>query len=475
MPETKETPIEGTRTEHICYDTNVHEVIREVLARLPRHAGAQEHRDRQVEELRHSLSRMHPADIACLLEAMPPEDRLLIWGLVDPEDEGDVLVEASDAMRESLLDAMQPGEIVAATENLDADEIADLLPDLPSDVVADVFRSLDPEEREQLRAVMSCAEDEVGSLMDFDMVTVREDVTLETVLRYLRRFEQLPDQTDQLFVVDRQEHLHGVLPFNRLLISDPDMEVRAVMAADRLVLRPNDKATAAAQAFERYDLVSAPVVDTENRLVGRVTVDAVLDFIRDKSEADLLRQGGLSQDEDIFAPVPAALKNRWKWLAINLCTAFVASRVVHGFRESIMQIVALASLMPIVAAIGGNAGNQTVTMVVRAIALGQVTTASYGRLVRKELSVAMVNGLVWGGLLGAVAGILYQDVNLGIVMMAAMTLNLMLAGFMGVTIPIGMLRMGRDPAFGSSMSITAWTDSGGFFIFLALATIFLLR
>ena len=278
----------------------------------------------------------------------------------------------SDAVRESLISSMDTDELVAATETLEADEIAELAPDLPQEVMDDVFQSLPVEEREQLRAAMSFDDDMVGALMDFEDVSVRPDVTLEVVLRYLRRFDELPSQTDQLFVVDREETLLGVLPVGKLLVNDPEMTVADVMESPRVKLLQHEKADEAAHAFERYDLVSAPVVDTNDKLVGRVTVDEILDFVRESGQEDLLAQAGLREEEDVFASVWASFKNRWAWLAINLVTAFVASRVIGVFEGSIEKLVALAALMPIVAGIGGNSGNQTITMIVRAAALGQV-------------------------------------------------------------------------------------------------------
>jgi magnesium transporter len=477
-------------TEEIHHQENVQQRLRDVRELLSRHKLVENLVHRQemprhdlvenlvhkqhLAELQNKLEAMHPADIAHILEALPLHDRLFVWDLVKAERDGEILLEVSDAVRESLIEAMEPKELVAAAEQLDTDEIADLAPDLPREVMQDVFKALDVEEREQLRAAMSYAEDAVGALMDFEMVTVREDVTLEVVLRYLRRFEELPDHTDQLFVVDRHEHLRGVLPLNQLLVSDLEVEVAWIMATDMLALHAEDKADAAAQAFERYDLVSAPVIDAQQRLIGRVTVAAVVDFIREKSEAEALSKAGLREEEDIFASVWNSVKNRWAWLAINLVTAFIASRVIGAFEGSIEKLVALAALMPIVAGIGGNSGNQTITMIVRAIALGQVQPDATRKLYRKELGVAALNGLLWGGLLGVIAWYLYNSTSLGLVMTTAMTLNLMLAATVGVAIPMTMQKLGRDPAIGSSVMITAVTDSGGFFIFLGLATLFLL-
>ena len=425
--------------------------------------------------LQRKLDRLHPADIAYILEALPLDERLYIWDLLKAERDGEILLEVSDAVRESLISSMDTEELVAATETLDAEEIAELAPDLPQEVMDDVFSSLPVEEREQLRAAMSFDDDMVGALMDFEDVSVRPDVTLEVVLRYLRRMDDLPSQTDQLFVVDRNEKLLGVLSVNKLIVTDPDSTVEAIMQPPVVKLLQHEKADAAASAFERYDLVSAPVVDTNDKLVGRVTVDEILDFVRESGEDDLLAQAGLREEEDVFASVWASFRNRWAWLAINLVTAFIASRVIGVFEGSIEKLVALAALMPIVAGIGGNSGNQTTTMIVRAIALGQVARDHARQLVRKEILVSLANGLVWGGVMGLAAMWLYKDLSLGLVMVLAMTLNLLLAALMGVLIPMTMLKVGRDPAIGSSVMITAVTDSGGFFIFLGLATLFLVQ
>ena len=424
-------------------------------------------------ELEDRLAGLHPADIAWILETLPLDERLYIWNLVKADRDGEILVEASDAVRESLISSMDTEELVAAAEALPTDEIAALAPDLPQEVMDDVFQGLSVEDREELRAAMSFDEDMVGALMDFDDVQVRSDVTLEVVLRYLRRFDELPSQTDQLFVVDRHETLLGVLPLNRIIVSEPETLVADVMRPPPVKLLQHEKAEMAASAFERYDLVSAPVVDTNGKLVGRVTVDEVLDFVRRRGEEEMLAHGGLREEEDVFASVWKSFRNRWAWLAINLVTAFIASRVIGAFEGSIQRLVALAALMPIVAGIGGNSGNQTITMIVRAAALGQVTQEKSRQLIRKELTVALINGLIWGGVMGVVATILYDRVSLGLVMVLAMTLNLLLAALMGVLIPLTMLKLGRDPAVGSSVMITAVTDSGGFFIFLGLATLLL--
>lgn len=429
---------------------------------------------KHLAELREKLGDLHPADIAYILEALPIEQRLLVWDLVKAERDGEILIEVSDAVRESLIAAMSRDELREATEQLDTDEIADLAPDLPHAVMRDVFKSLSIEEREQLRAAMSYPEDSVGALMDFNMIHVREDITLEVASRYLRRFDELPDHTDQVFVVDRDDVFKGVLPINLIVVNEPDVVVGSVMLTETIQLHPEEKADQAAQAFERYDLVSAPVIDEDGKLVGRVTVNVVLDFIRTESESDVLNLAGLREEEDIFASVWKSAHNRWAWLALNLCTAFFASRVIGTFEGTIEKYVALATLMPIVAGIAGNSANQTTTIAIRSLALGQITQDNARRLMLKELAIGGFNGLLWGGIAGLFAYFLYHSVALGVVMTGAMLLNLLVGATVGMAIPLVMQRLGRDPAIGSSVMITAITDSGGFFIFLGLATIFLI-
>lgn len=423
--------------------------------------------------LQRHLDELHPADIAFILESLPLQDRLTVWQRVKAERDGDILLEVSDAVRESLIADMDRHEILAAVEPLDADELADLVEDLPKAMLPELMASLDSQQREQVQAALSYEDDKLGALMDFEMVTIREDVSLEVVLRYLRRFEELPPQTDKLFVINHDNLLTGVLPLHWVLVNSPDKMVSEVMAPDVNTFHPTDDAYEVAQAFERYDLVTAPVVDGGGRLIGRITIDAMVDVIREESEAEMLSRAGLREEEDIFASIWASVRNRWAWLAINLVTAFLASRVISLFEGAIEKLVALATLMPIVAGIGGNSGNQTITMIVRGMALDQVSANAIRRLWRKELGVALFNGLVWGGVIGIVAGLLYHSATLGVVMTSAMTLNLLLAAFMGVGIPMMMIRFGRDPALGSSVFLTFMTDSGGFFIFLGLASLFL--
>ncbi len=442
---------------------------------MPKHGLVEQLVHKQhLTELRAKLEGLHPADVAFILDALPLDERLAVWELVKADRDGEILLEVSDAVRESLIASMDSRELVAATETLEADEIADIAPDLPEGVIEEVVQSLPAEERERLRAALSYPEGSVGALMDFDHVSVREDVMLEAATRYLRRLDELPGHTDQLFVIGRDQELKGTLPLARLIVTDLHLEVSSVVIPESVRFSPEDRAEDAANAFERYDLVSAPVVDERGRLIGRLTVDAVVDYIRQKSAESQLAEAGLAHEEDIFAPVLNSFKNRWSWLAINLVTAFIASRVIGAFEDSIARLVALAALMPIVAGIGGNSGNQTTTMIVRALALGQIQGSYWTKLLGKEIGVALLNGAVWGTLLGGMAYAFYGNVALGGVMALAMILNLVLAAIMGVAIPWLRARFGKDPAAGSSVLITACTDSGGFFIFLGLATLFLM-
>jgi magnesium transporter len=432
-------------------------------------------REDNRERLREELAGLHPADTADLLEALPLVDRLAVWHFVPSEQDGEILLEVSDAVRASLIERMGEEEILAAIKPMDADELADLADELPPDVLPELMASLGREQQERVQSALSYPEDQVGALMDFEMVTIREDVTLEVVLRYIRRFETLPDQTDKLFVVNHENVLTGVLPIDWLLINQPERKVGEVMTRDVNTFSPEDDAGEAAAAFERYDLVSAPVVDAAHRLIGRLTIDVMVDYIRESSAQEALERVGLREEEDIFSSVWSAVRNRWAWLAVNLITAFLATRVISVFEGTIEKIVVLATLFPIVAGVSGNSGNQTITMIVRAMALKDISLKHAGRLWRKELGAAAINGLIWGAVIGVVVWAIYGNIALGLVMVAAMALNLVLGAFMGVAIPMTMSKFGRDPALGSSVLITFCTDSGGFFIVLALATLFLLH
>ena len=420
------------------------------------------------------LNSLHSADVAFILESLPLDDRLIVWDLVRADRDGEILLEVSDSVRQTLIADMDSTELLAAAEQLDTDEIADIAADLPEDVLQDLLQSLDSNNRERLESALSYPEDQVGALMDFDIVTIRDDISIEVALRYLRKIKKLPELTDKLFVVNRSQKILGVLSLKKIVVNEPELMVKDVMAQDAVLFKDSDDAAEAAKAFERYDLVTAPVVNDQNKLVGRITVDAVMDYIREETDSSALSMVGLREGEDIFSSIWKSVRNRWAWLAINLITALIASRVIGVFEGSIEKVVALAALMPIVAGVGGNSGNQTTTMIVRAIALGQVSVSHLRQLLFKEIGVAILNGILWGGVLGFIAYYLYGNSSLALVMTTAMTLNLILAAIMGVMIPFTLSKSGRDPAVGSSVLITAMTDSGGFFIFLGLATLILI-
>ena len=432
-----------------------------------------EQRD-QTSELHGLVNRLPAADVADALESLPPDERDALWALVDEDKRGQILVEASETVWESLISGMSDKALLRALRTLDIDDQIYLGQYLPRNLMGRLLTSMAPTERDRVREVIRYGKHTVGAMMDFEIITVRPEVNLATVQRYLRLRGKIPANTDKLFVIDRRNHLLGELPLTTVLLNKPATRVSAVMASDPVTFDPEDNDEAAARTFERDDLLSAAVVDGKGKLMGRITVEEVVDLVYEESDTDLRRMGGISEDEDVFAPVGKAFKTRWAWLALNLCTAFVASRVIGMFEHTISQLVALAALMPIVAGIGGNTGNQTITMIVRALALQHIQAGNLSFLVVRELGVALINGLVWGGIMGLVTFLLYQDPALGGVMTLAMVLNLLVAALMGVIIPMTMTRLGRNPAVGASVMITAVTDTGGFFIFLGLATLFLL-
>lgn len=420
------------------------------------------------------LANFHPADIAFVLEALTPDARDVAWTLVRPESRGAVLLELSDAVRRSVVGSMQPAEISAVVRTLDSDDIADLVGSLPDEQRQAVLEHVDRAEQAEVRSVLSFPENSVGAMMDLDYVAVREDTTLEAVHRLLRRKKALPAHTNEIIVVDRNNTLRGVLPLDRLLFEEPDEEVGKVMLTQPTYFYTDDRDRDAVDAFEKYDLISAPVVNLHRQVVGRITVDAVIDEINERAQSEGLRQVGLSEDdEDLFAPAMPSARKRWPWVALNLLTAFIASRVIDAFEPVIAQLVALATLMPIVASIGGNTGNQTMALVIRGLALNQLGPPQLRAMLLRELAIAAINGTVWGAALGTVTLALYRDLPLALVIGSAMLIELLLAATAGLVIPVLLQRFGRDPIMGSSVILTATTDSMGFFIFLGLASLVL--
>jgi magnesium transporter len=425
--------------------------------------------------VRRMVNSLSPAEIGNLLESLPPAKRTIVWGLVDAEDDGEVLVHVGEEVREGLLAAMDTDEIVAAAESLDIDDLADLMEDLPDQVIDEVLRSMDRENRERLEQVLSYPEDSAGRLMNPDVVTVRADVTVEVVLRYLRLRGEVPDNTDHLFVVGRRRQYLGRIPLTALLLSEPGKPVNQLIEEDdQAAIVVDTLANEVAKQFEIHDWISAPVVDENNTLLGRITIDDVVDIIREQAEHQVMSAAGLDEEEDMFSPVPRAARRRIIWLGINLGTAFLAASVVGRFEATIEKVVALAVLMPIVAGMGGNAGTQVLALMVRGLALGQVSAANVRTLLWKEVRVALLNGLALGVLLAGIVWLWFGDVALSGVIFAALVITLSCAALAGVAVPLTLKRMGFDPALASSIFLTTVTDVMGFFAFLGLGTWLLL-
>ncbi|ARJ42791.1 magnesium transporter [Pantoea alhagi] len=463
-----------TRSRILTLLLNEPELV-ESLLQPQEHSPLSAELSRQIDSLRQDLSLLHAADIADILEALPEDERQALWQLVNNDRRGQVLVEASETVWESLTEVMSDKDILQAIAPLDIDDQAYLAKYLPRDLTGRLLTTLDPTLRARVLNVVHFDRDRVGRIMDFNFITVRADIDLGTVQRFLRRRRAIPEGTDKLFITDKNNVLLGELPLTDILLNQPDTPVSSVMNDRPNTFRLDDKAEDAAGAFERYNLISAAVIDAQGKLIGRVTIEDIIDLVNEENESNIRKMGGLSQEEEIFAPVKKAVRTRWTWLAVNLCTAFIASRVIGLFEETISQLVALAALMPIVAGIGGNTGNQTITMIVRALALHQVEPGNFSFLFMRELGVALINGFFWGSIMGGITWLMYDNLALGGVMMLAMILNLLLAAMVGVLIPLVMTKLKRDPAIGSSVMITALTDTGGFFIFLGLATLFLLH
>ncbi len=429
-------------------------------------AGRLRGADRMVDAL-------HPAETALLLESLPPAQRALAWELVNPEAQGEVLVELSEEVRSELLAEMKPDEVVAAAEGLDLDDLADLLAELPEAVTQQVLRSMDHQDRVRLSAVLAFPEDTAGGLMNTDTVTVRPDVTLDVVMRYLRMRGELPERTDCLFVVDRHDRYLGALPVTRLLTADPARLVSGEMDAEVAPIAPETTAADVARLFESRDLLSAAVVGDERRLLGRITVDDVVDVVREQAEHPALAAAGLEGEDDVFAGVRKSARRRALWLGINLLTALLAAWVVGLFEATIEKVVALAVLMPVVASMGGIAGTQTVTLIIRGIALGQVQPSNARWLFFKELAVGAVNGLVWAGAVAGATWLWFGTWDVAAVIFVAIVINLVAAAIAGVAIPLALKRMRIDPALAGGVILTTVTDVVGFAALLGLGAAFL--
>jgi magnesium transporter len=418
------------------------------------------------------INSMHPAEIASLIESLPPARREIVWEFVDPELEGDVLIELNEEVRAELIGGMDAEELIAATEGMEVDDLADLIGDLPETLNERVLRSMDAQDRERLSAVLRFEEDSAGGLMNLDTVTVRPDVTLEVVLRYMRMRGELPERTDRLFIVNRHDKYLGGLDITRLLTEEPERTVGETMSGlDGIA--PETPAREVAKLFEDRDLVSAPVVSRDGKLLGRITIDDVVDVIREEADHSVLSMAGLNEDEDLFAGVRTTARRRAIWLSINLAPAIFAANIVGLFEATIEKVVALAVLMPIVASMGGIAGSQTLVLIIRGLALGQVELTNARWLLAREIAVGLLNGVLLAGLVGVAAGLWFHAWTIGLIIFAALLINLFAAALAGVGVPLLLRRLGIDPALAGGVVLTTVTDTVGFASLLGLGTLFL--
>jgi len=418
------------------------------------------------------LNALPAPDIAHLLESSPPATRAVLWQLVNEEDEGEILQELGEEIQSEILRSMDAEEVVAATEGLEPDDVADILQRLPDKVLQEVLRAMDHQDRARVERVLEFPEHTAGGLMNTDTITVRARHTADVVMRYLRRHTEIPEMTDNLIVVNRADKFLGVLPLRKLLVTDPSTTVREIMETGVEPIPATMSDLEVAQLFERHDWVSAPVVNDEGKLLGRITIDDVVDVIRDDAEHSLMSMAGLDEEADTFAPLFKTTPRRAIWLGINLLTAFIASSVINLFQGTIDKVVALAVLMPIVASMGGVAGTQTLTVMVRGMALGQIGPSNQMWLINREFLVGLINGMIWACVVAVAASVWFSDWTIGAIIAAAMVINLVTAGLAGSTLPLLLKRMDIDPALAGGVVLTTVTDVIGFLSFLGLATLF---
>ncbi len=423
-------------------------------------------------QVRHMLAGISPVDIAHLIESSPPHVRSILWKLTEKEDEGEILQNLGEDVRASFLSEMKPNELAALFTDFEADDIADVLQELPNAVTQKVLQSMDTQNRQRIEEVLNFPEDTAGGLMNTDTITVRPNITLDVVLRYLRRHQTLPEMTDALLVVNRRDRYVGILPITKLLTTDPSVTVREAMDTTLEAIKATTTANEVANLFERLDLISAPVVDDNGRLLGRITVDDVVDVIREEADHSIMSTVGLDEFEDTFAPVLKSSRRRATWLGINLLTALLASSIIGLFQQTIQQVVALAVLMPIVASMGGIAGTQSLTLIIRGYALGQIGNANAKWVIAREFGVGMINGLLWALVVGIIASIWFNETLIGYLIAVAMFINLLIAAAVGTSIPIILRKFNIDPAIAGGVLLTTITDVAGFLSFLGLATLF---
>lgn len=426
-----------------------------------------------ISEVYALVRELHPADVALLLESLPEGERDIVWSQLEPVSVAEVLAEADDAIRASHMRHMAPQALAAVAQEVDPDDAADILQDLPEPVADEVLQAMDEQYRERLQAVLAYPEDTAGGLMNVDVLTVRADVSLETVLRYLRRRGEIPERTNRLFVVDRENAYVGMLRLADLLICEPDDSVESHIIDERDPIPATMASRDVARLFEQRNLISAPVVDQAGRLIGRITVDDVVDVIRDEGEQTLMRMAGLDEEHDLFAPVLITSRRRMLWLGVNLATALLAAWVIGLFEATIEKVVALAILMPVVASMGGIAGSQTLTIVIRGMALGQVGRSNARWLLNREVMVGFINSLLWALVVALVATYWFGWPALGLIVGLALIVNLVIAAIVGTLLPLVMRKLMIDPALAGGVVLTTVTDVVGFVTFLGLGALFL--
>lgn len=424
--------------------------------------------------LSHSLESAHPAEVADLLESLPPGQRSDLWEAVAPEQEGEILSHLHEEARASIIEEMRPEELVAAAESLAPEDLAEIVETLPEDLTNTLLQAMDEDYRQRVEAVLTYAEGTAGRLLSTDVVSVRKDVSLAVVLRWLRRHQVLPPHTDALMVIDESGHYLGKLDMGELLTGNPELLVGEVMQTDAATVRATESEHDVAQLFDRRDLISVAALDDDGRLLGRITIDDIVDVIREESDRVLLNSAGLDEDEDMFAPVIPSAQRRGLWLGINLITVFAAAWVIGRFEEALDNLVALAVLMPVVASMGGIAGSQTLTLTIRGLALGQIASSNLRWLFTKELLVGALNGLVWALVVALISYLWFRHAGISVIIAGAMLLNLLAAALSGISIPLILRRMGIDPALSGAVILTTVTDVIGFLSFLGMASLFLL-
>lgn len=425
-------------------------------------------------QVRQMIKTLPAAGIAYLLESSPPKTRTVLWQLIDKDSEGEVIQYLNEDLQNEFLSELNAEQVVELTEGLETDDLADILQQLPQQIASEVLQAMDQQDRQRVESILSYDEDTAGGLMNTDTITVRRNHTVELVLRYLRRHESIPEMTDNILVVSRNDLFLGILPLRKVLVSDPNTSVREVMREDIEAIPVDMEATQVAQLFEQHDWVSAPVVDGEGKLLGRITIDDVVDVIRDSTEHSLMSMAGLDEEDDTFAPVVKTVRRRALWLGVNLMTAVLASLVIYLFQDILDQVVYLAVLMPIVANMGGVAGTQTLTLVIRSMALGHISPSNSRWLLIRELSVAGINGVLWALVISIVAFFWYGNLRLSYIIAAAMMINLVTAALVGAYLPLFLKKINIDPALAGTVALTTVTDSFGFFAFLGLAQVFYL-